>query len=264
MTDQTTPPPVGKIFGAILAVKRHLAETGVGKNQKNAQQGYSFRGIDDIMNAMAAPLVNAGITVVPNVLSRTQDIFVTDSKKRVTSVSLDTEFRFVADDGSYLTARIQSEASDYADKATNKAISFALKYAFISVFNIPVVGADDGDFESPGNDAAESVAAAPQTVAAKPQAAAKTTKAKATKAAPAEKVAVEQNAITKLLLTIDPATASRVAALIRKAYNVGTVNDVPADKIKEATGRIELYLKNAASASAAPKAAADTANDIPE
>jgi ERF superfamily len=256
MTEQTTPAPVGKIFQAILAVKRHLASEGVGKNQKNAQQGYSFRGIDDIMNAMAAPLVNAGITVVPNVLSRTQDVFITDSKKRVTSVALDTEFRFVADDGSYMTARIQSEASDYADKATNKAISFGLKYAFISVFNIPVVGADDGDFESPGNEVVDQsdgpVASAPRAVAKKKQAPKKT----------AEKPEVHP-LVAKLSSITNTEVADHVAGLVKKAYGVSTVVDVPGAKVDEALSRIQRYLETQGKVT---KAAAqpETADDIPE
>lgn len=38
-----------KIFGAISAVMEEL--NAVGKGQKNAQQGFMYRGIDQVMNA---------------------------------------------------------------------------------------------------------------------------------------------------------------------------------------------------------------------
>jgi hypothetical protein len=272
MTDQTQPVQEARIFAAILEVKNALAREGVGKNQTNSQQQYKFRGIDDIMNAMAAPLVNAGIIVVPRVISRTQDVFVTENKKRVTSVALDVEFIFVAKDGSQITARIQSEASDYADKATNKAISFAMKYAFISVFNIPVVGADDGDFESPGNDADERapVAHKPQPVAAAPQKAPVKAKPKGKTADAAIKEGTEKaaNAIIAILERLNPDVANKVDALIRKAYNVTAVEDIPTGKVGEAVERIESYLKKAQTAAPVKSRPApvqpDTADDIPE
>ena len=274
MTDQSQPVQNARIFAAILEVKNALAREGVGKNQTNSQQQYKFRGIDDIMNAMAAPLVNAGIIVVPRVISRTQDIFITESKKRVTSVVLDVEFIFVAaKDGSQITARIQSEASDYADKATNKAISFAMKYALISVFNIPVVGADDGDFESPGNDADERapVAHKPQPVAAAPQKAPAKAKPKGKTADTAIKEGTEKaaNAIIAILERLNPDVANKVDALIRKAYNVAAVEDIPTGKVDEAVERIKSYLKKAQSAAPAAKSRPapvqpDTADDIPE
>jgi hypothetical protein len=256
---EPTPAPVAHIFQAILQVKHQLAIKGVGKNQKNSQQGYSFRGIDDIMNAMAAPLVKASIIVVPRIQSREQTVFTTEKGQRLTSVSLDTEFLFVsAVDGSSINARIQSEASDYADKATNKAISFGLKYAFISVFNIPVVGADDGDFESPGNEVNnEPVASAPRTVAKKKQT---TSKPAASKAAEKQEV---HPLVAKLNTIAEVATADHVAALIKKAYGVSTVVDVPAAKVDEALSRINRYLDTQGKVTKTA-AQAETADDIPE
>lgn len=259
---EPTPAPVAHIFQAILQVKHQLAIEGVGKNQKNSQQGYSFRGIDDIMNAMAAPLVKASIIVVPRIQSREQTVFTTEKGQRLTSVSLDTEFLFVsAVDGSSINARIQSEASDYADKATNKAISFGLKYAFISVFNIPVVGADDGDFESPGNEVVDQsdgpVASAPRTVAKKKQT---TSKPAASKAAEKQEV---HPLVAKLNTIAEVATADHVAALIKKAYGVSTVVDVPAAKVDEALSRINRYLDTQGKVTKTA-AQAETADDIPE
>lgn len=270
MTDQPKVEFPAKIFAAILQVKKHLAAEGVAKAQKNQQQGYAFRGIDDIMNAMAAPLVNAGIIVVPRVNFRTQTVDVVKSSsgkdQRITSVALDTDFLFIADDGSSVTARIQSEASDYADKATNKAISFGMKYAFISVFNIPVVGADDGDFESPGNDAERpAVAGKQQDVATAPQKKAAKGKAAASKANGAAAPVDPKHPVIVRLKKLDQAVGDKLATLLQKAYNVDSVTKIPEAKHAEAIARVDGYLSKQMQAKpAASKAAADTADDIPE
>ena len=50
------------VYGAIAAVQAALAKHGIAKARKNAQQGYAFRGIDDVYCAIA-PLL-AGVVCV--------------------------------------------------------------------------------------------------------------------------------------------------------------------------------------------------------
>jgi hypothetical protein len=42
----------------------------VGKGDRNDQQGYSFRGIDRVMNAVHGAMVAHGVTVTPRVLDK--------------------------------------------------------------------------------------------------------------------------------------------------------------------------------------------------
>lgn len=41
------------VYKAINAVQAELAKTGIAKDKRNAQQGYNFRGIDDVYLAIA-------------------------------------------------------------------------------------------------------------------------------------------------------------------------------------------------------------------
>ena len=53
-----------------------------------------------------------------------------------------------AEDGSKTTARMIGEAMDSGDKATNKAMSAAYKYAAFQTFAIPTEGTPDADAET--------------------------------------------------------------------------------------------------------------------
>ena len=54
-----------------VALARALAELpSVGKTQRNAQQGYNFRGIEDIANAVNPVLGRHGLVILPDVLER--------------------------------------------------------------------------------------------------------------------------------------------------------------------------------------------------
>src|SRR5690606_30131319 len=62
---------------------------------------------------------------------------------------IDVKFTFYAEDGSSVSSIIKGEAMDSGDKATNKAISTALKYALMQMFLIPTEEKIDTEYESP-------------------------------------------------------------------------------------------------------------------
>jgi hypothetical protein len=65
-------------------------------------------------------------------------------------VTVEVEFDFVsAEDGSKHTVKTYGEAMDSADKATNKAMSAAYKYAAMQAFCIPTEGDNDADSHTP-------------------------------------------------------------------------------------------------------------------
>lgn len=122
---------------------------GISKDRKNQQQGYAFRGIDDILNTLAPLVVRHQVVIFPRVLSRTCDVRESTKGSALYFVAVDCEFDFVsARDGSRETVRITGEAMDSADKATNKAISAAMKYACMMAFCIPTE-VEDADAEQP-------------------------------------------------------------------------------------------------------------------
>jgi hypothetical protein len=118
----------------------------VGKNGKNESQNYSFRGVDDAIGALAQPLRDHGVFMTPEVLD-----FKTELRGRQNAVMMRVAFHFYGPAGDHVTAITMGEASDFADKASNKAMSAALKYALIHTFMIPVdsKSLDDGDRDHP-------------------------------------------------------------------------------------------------------------------
>lgn len=135
-----------EVYKAINKVMAVMAAEGISKNRNNSQQGYRFRGIDDVYNSLSRPMVEAGLVVMPRVLSRECTERQTKSGSTLFYVVVDCEFDFIAvSDGSKHTVKTFGEAMDSADKATNKAMSAAMKYAYMQAFCIPTEGDNDAD-----------------------------------------------------------------------------------------------------------------------
>jgi hypothetical protein len=138
------------VYARIAAVSAEMAKEGIGKSRSNAQQGYKFRGIDDVFNALAPNLAKHWRVIVPRILSRECTERQTQKGGVLFSVVVEAEFDFCsALDGSKHTARTYGEAMDSGDKATNKAMSAAYKYAAFQTFCIPTEGDNDADAVTP-------------------------------------------------------------------------------------------------------------------
>lgn len=139
-----------KVYKAINAIQADLAKTGIEKNRKNYQgSGYNFRGIDDVYNAIAPLLATHNLCVLPRMLTRHCDERISKSGSSLFYVTIDAEFDFVSsEDGSKHTVKTYGEAMDSGDKATNKAMSAAYKYAAFMAFAIPTEGDNDPDAQS--------------------------------------------------------------------------------------------------------------------
>lgn len=135
-----------KVYAAIAAVTAKLAKEGISKDRKNDQQGYKFRGIDDVYNALAPFLAEAKLCILPCVKSRECIERTTAKGNAIFYVTVCVDFAFVAaEDGSEHHVTTYGEAMDTADKATNKAMSAAYKYAAMQAFCIPTEGDNDAD-----------------------------------------------------------------------------------------------------------------------
>lgn len=139
-----------KVYTAINAVQCALSKTGITKNREakdwNNKPMYSFRGIDDVYNVISPLLAEHHLCIIPRMVSR--DCVERKSTKGAALfyVTVEAEFDFVsAEDGSKHTARTFGEAMDSGDKATNKAMSAAYKYACFQTFAIPTEGDNDAD-----------------------------------------------------------------------------------------------------------------------
>lgn len=125
-----------------------MAEIGaIGKNSKNSTQGFMFRGIDAVMNALNPALLKHRLFIVPEILEQTREER-TNSKGTTLIYSIcKVKYTFYAEDGSSISAVVIGEGMDTGDKATNKAMSIAFKYACFQVFCIPTEEMVDPDQE---------------------------------------------------------------------------------------------------------------------
>ena len=151
------------VFKAINAVQAALCKEGIAKDRRNAQQGYNFRGIDDIYNTLSGLLADNGLCILPEVLERTQVERITQKGGALFYTTVKVKYTIVsAVDGSQFITATYGEAMDSADKSTNKAMSAAYKYMCLQVFCIPTEGDNDADGTTPDM-------IKPQTPAPKPQ-----------------------------------------------------------------------------------------------
>jgi len=133
-----------KIYKSISDVQADLAKEGIAKSKKNTMQGYSFRGIDDVYNALASLLPKHNLIIVPRVLSRECVERLNHKGTALFYTTVEAEFDFVnTEDGSKHTAKTYGEAMDSGDKSTNKAMSAAYKYACFLTFCIPTEADND-------------------------------------------------------------------------------------------------------------------------
>jgi hypothetical protein len=137
---------VPHVYTAISNAMALIAKEGIAKDRKNDQQGYKFRGIDDVYNALAPILTEAKLCILPYVKARNVVERQTQRGGTLFYVTLDMDFQLVsAVDGSSHTISVCGEAMDSGDKATNKAMSAAYKYACMQAFCIPTEGDNDAD-----------------------------------------------------------------------------------------------------------------------
>jgi hypothetical protein len=135
-----------KIFKQISLVMADIE--AIGKNRRNQQQGFMFRGIDDIYNELHSHLAKHGVFTVPEVLDMVREDRQTKAGGSATCVILKIKYTFFADDGSNVSAIMVGEAVDSGDKASNKAQAIAHKYALLQVFAIPTLEDKDPDADT--------------------------------------------------------------------------------------------------------------------
>lgn len=137
------------IYEAIAAI---MAEGyAIGKNQKNAQQGFKYRGIDDVMNTFQPLLAKHHVFMVPTVLEQQRVDRVTAKGTPLIYSVLKMQYTFYAEDGTHVDAVVIGEGMDSGDKASNKAMAVAMKYAMFQTFCIPTeeMRLADPDAENP-------------------------------------------------------------------------------------------------------------------
>lgn len=141
---------IAKKMGIYEAISRCMEEIGaVGKDAVNKQQGFKYRGIDAVMNAINPALIKYHVFIVPEVLEQSREERTTKNGGALIYSVCRIKYTFYADDGSFIEAITVGEGMDSGDKATNKAMAIAFKYACFQVFCIPTEEMKDPDEETP-------------------------------------------------------------------------------------------------------------------
>lgn len=137
-----------KIFSTINSVMSELG--AITKNKRNQQQGFSYRGVDDVMNALNPLMVKNKLFCVPKVLRNEREERQTSRGSNLLYSIVTMEYTLYAEDGSSVSAVVIGEGMDSGDKATNKAMAIAYKYAMFQIFSIPTEEtAPDTDRDTP-------------------------------------------------------------------------------------------------------------------
>lgn len=121
----------------------------IGKEKLNKQQGFKYRGIDDVMNTFYPLLSKHKVFIVPEVLGQQREERTTAKGGNLIYSIMKIKYTFYAEDGTSVSAVVVGEGMDSADKASNKAMAVGMKYAMFQVFCIPTEEMPDSDSETP-------------------------------------------------------------------------------------------------------------------
>ena len=140
-----------KIYELIGQAMKRIGAIGKDSTATNTsgKQMYKFRGIDAVYNALNPVMADLGLFICPEVLEQTREERKSTSGGNLIYSILKVKFTMYAPDGSSVAAVVIGEGMDSGDKASNKAMSVAMKYAMFQLFCIPTEEMVDPDSETP-------------------------------------------------------------------------------------------------------------------
>lgn len=136
------------IYTALVAINKEVG--AIAKGQTNKQQGFKYRGIDDVMTELHDLFAKNDVFITQKVLSEKREERPSKSGGLNIWSIVNYQFTFWASDGSSVNTEMIGEAMDSGDKGNNKSVSVALKYALLNLFIIPTAETkkDDPDASS--------------------------------------------------------------------------------------------------------------------
>ena len=138
-----------EIYAAIASIMNEVGAIGKDKQAGSGSFGYKFRGIDDVMNRLNPLMSKHGVFVVPEVLESTREERINQKGNSIMYSVMKVKYTYDAKDGSSVSSIVIGEGMDTGDKASNKAMSIAMKYSMFQVFCIPTEEMKDPDGEIP-------------------------------------------------------------------------------------------------------------------
>lgn len=140
----------------------------VGKDKKNKDQNFMYRSIDAIMTAVHASFAEQKIVITNRHVEGRTQTRKTRSGSNMYYKEKEHTFTFWYIDGSSLETTVTGTSQDMGDKADNKCLSIALKYALTTLLLVPLATDDpDKNSEDTMNPPAEKPSTAKQQAAIK-------------------------------------------------------------------------------------------------
>lgn len=127
-----TKPTIVEIISAVMAEVQ-----AVGKDDRNNEQGYSFRGVDAVVNAVGPVFRRFGVVPVPILEQAGYRDVQTSRGKPSRECTVQVRYRFYGPAGDFLDAVVPGESMDFGDKGTPKAMSVAYRIVLLQLLAIP-------------------------------------------------------------------------------------------------------------------------------
>jgi len=219
-----------EIIKAMSAVMEAVG--GVSKKERNQHQGFNFRGIDAVVNAVSPALRANNVVVVPRVLdSIYETVTVGKNQTQQGHARVTVEYTFYASDGSSVSATVAAESMDSGDKATAKAMSVAFRTALLQALCLPT---DESDPD------ADSYERSPRVEPTRSEPTVQTKELKATKTKPNVHENISPVALTKAQQTwVQKQVAEKFAGEIPLVVigdilkrEIKSLNDINADEVR--------------------------------
>lgn len=131
---------------AMIGVMRDIG--AIGKDKVNQQQRFNFRGIDDVYNHLHNIMAKHGVFTTSEILDITRSERPSKGGGVLLFVALKMRYTFHAEDASTIVTEVVGEGMDSGDKATNKAMAIAHKYALLQAFMVPTEDMIDPDSQT--------------------------------------------------------------------------------------------------------------------
>ena len=127
----------------------------IAKSDRNSAQGFNFRGIDSVVNAVSPQLQKHGVIVMPSVEEYDySNVEIGKNRTVMGHVKVRVTYTFVGPEGDAIKATVVGEAMDSGDKATAKAMSVAFRTALLQSLCLPT---DDVDPDAQSYERSEAV-----------------------------------------------------------------------------------------------------------
>lgn len=128
----------------IVAVMQDVQ--GVAKRNKNTSQGFNFRGIDAVLNAVGPSIRKHGGFIVPEIVEKHAETVLAKNGGALNVIRLTVAYTIFGTEGEGVTGVVAAEAFDSGDKATAKAMSVALRTFLIQLLALPTDEPDPDEF----------------------------------------------------------------------------------------------------------------------